>query len=470
MGSICALQTTAVEQISLSAIIGSLSYALDLTEGLPAGHSLRSCWVGMHVGQRMGMGSQELSHLYYTILLKDAGCSSNAARLFELYGTDERLIKRDFKQVDSDSLMHLGRFVLSHAGIGKSLHERVTRIMNLAQNGNEFATELVATRCERGASIARQLGFDDEVAAGIRCLDEHWNGHGKPARLVGPQIPLNARIALLSQVVDVFHSAGGVALALEEVGKRSGSWFDPDVVNAFNEVENLHDFWSGLTDDDLQQKVSLLEPESRVIRIDEGRLDTIAEAFAQVIDAKSPYTYGHSSRVAVYTLAVANAMGLSEARQRWLRRGALLHDIGKLGVSNAVLDKPGRLDAEEWEQVKSHAAHSEQILARLRIFSELSFVAGAHHERLDGKGYPRGLTAARIPLETRIITVADIFDAITADRPYRGPIPIPEAIALMEKERGTAIDGDCLDALKRSLPELDAGADQAATQLQPGVS
>lgn len=455
MNAMNAHRSPALDQVLLSEIIGSLSYALDLTEGLPAGHSLRSCWVGMHVGQRMGMNNHELSHLYYSTLLKDAGCSSNAARLFELYGADERLIKRDFKEVDSDSLMHLGRFVLSHAGVGKSLHERVTRIMNLAQNGNEFATELVATRCERGANIAQQLGFDDEVADGIRCLDEHWNGQGKPARLVGAQIPLNARIALLSQVVDVFHSAGGAALAIAEVNKRSGSWFDPDVVEAFNEVEKQTDFWVALIDNSLQQKVSLLEPESKVIRIDESRLDTIAEAFAQVVDAKSPYTYGHSSRVATYAMAVAKAMGLSETRQRWLRRGALLHDIGKLGVSNAVLDKPGKLDAYEWEQVKSHAAHSEQILARLDIFSELSFVAGAHHERLDGKGYPRGLKAEQICLETRIITVADIFDAITADRPYRGPIPVPEAIVIMEKERGTAIDGDCLDALKRVLPDLD---------------
>lgn len=443
-----------VEELSLSAIIGSLSYALDLTEGLPAGHSLRCCWVGMHVGQEMGMNSEALSHLYYTLLLKDAGCSSNAARLFELYGTDDRQVKRDFKQVDTDSLMRLGRFVLSHVGVGKSLHERVHRILSLAQNGEEFATELIATRCERGANISLHLGFDAEVAAGIRCLDEHWNGRGKPVRLSGAAIPLGSRIALLSQVVDVFHSAAGKAHVLAEVRKRSGAWFDPAVVEAFLEAQRQPGFWEGLSDDELQRRIEAIEPASGAVRIDEQRLDTIAEAFAQVVDAKSHYTYGHSARVATYTEAVAIRLGLQRERVRWLRRGALLHDIGKLGVSNGVLDKPGKLDANEWEQVKAHAAYSEQILARLDIFSELAFVAAAHHERLDGKGYPRGLAADKIPMETRIITVADIFDAITAERPYRGPIPVAEAIAMMEKERDAAIDGACLDALKQVLPEL----------------
>ncbi|MEW6415148.1 MAG: HD-GYP domain-containing protein [Pseudomonadota bacterium] len=444
----------AKQELSLSAIIGALSYALDLTEGLPAGHSLRCCWIGIHVGEQLGMDNEALSHLYYTLLLKDAGCSSNAARLFELYGTDDHQVKRDFKQVDTDSMLRLGRFVLSHVGVGKSLHERVSRILKLAQNGEEFATELITTRCERGARISLQLGFDEEVAAGIRCLDEHWNGRGKPARLAGEAIPLASRIALLAQVVEVFHSAEGQAHVVKEVRRRAGSWFDPAVVDAFLQAQQEPGFWEGLDDTGLQSRIAAIEPASKVVRIDEDRLDTIAEAFAQVVDAKSHYTYGHSARVATYTEAVATRLALPAGRVRWLRRGALLHDIGKLGVSNAVLDKPGRLEADEWAHVQAHATYSEQILSRLDIFSELAFVAAAHHERLDGKGYPRGIAADQIPLETRIITVADIFDAITAERPYRGPIPVVDAIAMMEKERGAAIDGGCLDALKQALPEL----------------
>lgn len=444
------------DKLLLSDIIGSLSYALDLTEGLPPGHCLRSCWVGMHIGRHYDMDNDALSHLYYTILLKDAGCSSNAARLFELYDADDRTVKNDFKLVDTDSLFQLGKFVLSHVGVGKSLHERVTKMMALAERGEEFARELVSTRCERGADIARQLGFDEEVALGVRYLDEHWNGKGKPFGLVGDAIPVNARIALLSQVVEVFYASGGKEFAVAEVKKRAGSWFDPALVAAFDTAQQATGFWDGFTCDNLQDLVCQLEPHSKVIEIDEQRLDTIAEAFAKVVDAKSPYTYGHSSRVAAYTLALAKRMGIAPARQQWLYRAALLHDIGKLGVSNGVLDKPGKLDDSEWEQVKAHAFYSEQILSRLNVFAELAQVAAAHHERLDGKGYPHGLVAAQITLETRIITTADIFDAITADRPYRGPIAVPDAIAIMEKECGTAIDPDCLEALKQALPELAA--------------
>lgn len=193
-------------RLLLSEIIGALSYALDLTEGLPAGHCLRSCWIGMHIGRHFGLESETLSHLYYTLLLKDAGCSSNAARLFQIYGVDDRTLKHDFKSIDTDSLVELGKFVLSHTGIGKSLHQRVSKLLTLAEHGEDFARELVSTRCERGADIARQLGFEEEVALGVRYLDEHWNGKGKPFGLAGADIPVSARIALLAQVIEVFHA------------------------------------------------------------------------------------------------------------------------------------------------------------------------------------------------------------------------------------------------------------------------
>ena len=173
-----------------------------------------------------------------------------------------------------------------------------------------------------------------------------------------------------------------------------------------------------------------------------------------MVDSKSPYTAGHSVRVALYTDMIAETLGLSPERRRWLKRGALLHDVGKLGVSNSVLDKPGKLDDDEWAAVKAHAAYTEVILSRIEAFSELARVSAAHHARLDGKGYPRGVMADEICLETRIITTADIFDAITAERPYRGAVPVPKTLEIMAENVGTAIDAQCFDALKQALARL----------------
>ena len=443
-------------QLRLSEVIGALSYALDMTEGQPPGHCLRGCWIGMHVGNALGLGADELSDLYYTLLVKDVGCSSNAARLWELYGGDDLKLKHDVKTVDTDSLLQLGKFVLEHAGPGEKLRERIRRIIRLGRDADALANEVVQTRCERGADIVRRLGFSDRVADGVYCLDEHWNGKGRPKGIARSDIPLGARVALLSQVADVFHTVSGPDEARAEIFRRSGTWFDPRVAAAFDALSASPEFWAGLASDGLDERIAALEPAQRVIMIDEDRLDIVAEAFANIVDAKSSFTYGHSVRVARYTDAVAAKLGIPADRRRWLKRAALLHDIGKLGVSNSVLDKPGKLDEAEWIAVKRHAQLSENILMRISVFKDLAPVAAAHHERLDGKGYPRGLGDNEIGLETRIITVADIFDAITAERPYRGPIPIPQALAIMEKERGTAIDGACLDALKACVPEFEA--------------
>lgn len=440
-----------VSQVRMSEVLGSLSYALDLTEGQPPGHSLRCCWIAMHVGQELRLSPELLSDLYYSTLLKDVGCSSNAARLWELYGGDERLTKYDFKTIDSQSLLQIGRFVLEHAGPGEALRKRIVRVLNLARHGETLATEIVQTRCERGADIVRRLGFDEHVAASIYALDEHWNGKGRPQGLKGEAIPLISRIALLAQVVDAFHATGGREAAQAEASRRAGTWFDPAVVAAFDMASVRPELWHGLNLENLDSRVAALEPLSAAILMDEERLDRVAEAFAAVIDAKSSFTSGHSERVTQYADAIARHIGISPTYRRWLRRAALLHDIGKLGISNAILDKPDRLSADEWQAVKRHAELSETILQRSHIFRDLAQIAGAHHERLDGTGYPRQLHGKQIPLGARIIMVADIFDAITAERPYRGPMAVDEAVALLERDREIAVDGRCLDALRAHL-------------------
>ena len=450
-------QTAATFQptdLKLSELIGSLSYALDITEGQPPGHCLRCCWIGTHIGRRIGLPEAQLWELYYTLLLKDLGCSSNAARICELYLTDDLNFKQDYKKV-GDSLPQVLGFVLKHTGLNAGLAERFRSVMTILRDGREIARDLVATRCQRGAEIAGLLRFPQGVSDGIYSLDEHWNGQGKPARIAGEAIPVYSRIALLAQVIDVFNTASGREAALREVRARAGQWFDPGLVAAFEEVAQSDTFWTVLASEHIDTAVAELQPEGKAQHpLDDDYLDDIAAAFGQVVDAKSPYTSGHSERVALYTDMIAEALGLDPQRRRWLKRGALLHDVGKLGVSNSVLDKAGALDRAEWDAVKLHAQFTETILGRIAPFRELAAIAGAHHERLDGTGYPRGLGADDINIETRIITTADIFDAITAERPYRGAIPIPQALEMMAKTVGSALDPACFDALKRAVEKV----------------
>ena len=447
--------------IRLAELLGALSHALDMTEGQPEGHCVRCCWIGVRIGAQLGMEGQALSDLYYTLLLKDLGCSSNAARICELYLADDIAFKRDFKTVD-DSLAAALRFVFTRTGLKSGLSERIRAIVTILRDGGEISRELIETRCHRGADIAGRMRFPDAVKDGIRALDEHWNGRGKPAGLAGETIPRNANIALLAQVVDIFHTERGRCAALAEVRARSGTWFDPALVAAFLETQNSLDFWLELKRPDIQDRVLMMDPALSSARVDEEYLDDIAAAFADVVDAKSPFTADHSSRVTLYADMIAEEMGLAEDHRRWLRRAALLHDIGKLAVSNQILDKPGKPDADEWASIRSHPAHSRDVLGRIAAFRDIAPVAGAHHERLDGKGYPSGLKGDEICLEARILTVADVFDALSADRPYRAAMPVEKALEILEADVDAAFDGACVAALKAGLARLGTGAAVAA--------
>jgi len=440
------------QSMKMSELISALSHALDMTEGQPPGHCIRTCWIGMQLEQAIGLQADQLWELYYTILLKDLGCSSNAARICKLYSTDDLNFKHDFKTVDG-SMKQVLNFVLQHTGVQKGLAERFKQTLSVMRNGTKWSNELMQTRCERGADIAKQLRFNESVAEGIRGLDEHWNGGGQPYGLEGDAISMYSRIALLSQVVDVFFTGTNRYACLKEVKKRRDSWFDPSLVDSFLTIAD-DTFWAALASTNIAEQIIQLEPAQFQVALDEDYIDEIAAAFGQVVDSKSPFTAGHSERVALITELLAKELGYSEERRRWLKRAALLHDVGKLGISNSILDKPDKLTDEEFITIKLHPKFTGEILSRIGAFKELADVAQSHHERMDGKGYPLGLQGDEVTMDTRIITTADIFDAITADRPYRGPIPVPRALEMMAEHLDTQIDRQCYEALLKVSDEF----------------
>jgi HD-GYP domain-containing protein (c-di-GMP phosphodiesterase class II) len=181
------------------------------------------------------------------------------------------------------------------------------------------------------------------------------------------------------------------------------------------------------------------------IAADEARLDRIADAFALIVDAKSPFTFAHSRRVATCAVAINARLGDEGVDAVRLRRAALLHDLGKLTVPNRVLDKPGTLDAEEWALIRQHPAYTLSVLERVPAFRQFAVDSANHHEWIDGKGYCRGLTGADLSTTARILAVADVVDALSADRPYREGMPPERVRAILDSESGTHFDRTCVD-------------------------
>jgi HD-GYP domain-containing protein (c-di-GMP phosphodiesterase class II) len=433
--------------IRLSEVIAAMSYALDITEGQPQGHAARTCLIGMRIAQQIGLPAVDQSALFYALLLKDLGCSSNAAKMCYLFGADDRTVKRDIKTVDWKKSADSFKFVREHVAPAGTRLEKLLRIVAMALEGPGGPKKLIQTRCERGASIARRLGFPEATAMAIHQLDEHWNGKGHPLGLAGEQISLLGRILGLAQTVEVFFSQQGLTAALDIARERRGRWFDPALVDAFLALEGDVEFWRRVQRPEPIREVAEFEPPDAVQEADEARLDAIAAAFADVVDAKSPWTYRHSTGVAEIAAGMAGALGFSPEEVREVRRMGLLHDMGKLGVSNMILDKPAKLDEAEFAELKKHPEHTERIVGRVAGMSALAEIAGAHHEKINGRGYHRGIAAGELPLAARLLTVADVFEALTAARPYREGLPVDRVLAMMDADVGEGLCGEAFAGL-----------------------
>ncbi len=440
--------------ISFSEIISALSFAIDLTEGAVPGHALRTCLLGMRLAEHAGIPRRKLNSLYYALLLKDIGCSSNAARLCQIVGGDERAFKHTVKRDDWTNphrsrrrmLKTLWKQVLPEA----SALRRGVRIVRMGISRKKNNQEMFALRCDRGAEIAHKLGLSDDTSAAIHALDEHWDGTGYPAQRVGKGIPQLARILAVAQHLDAFASEDGTRVAIEVLRQRSGTWFDPALVHTAVELDLAGTLWTGCRSTDapetLRAAVLACEPHTGT-GVGEKKIDDLCEAFADVVDAKSPFTYRHSIGVAETSVIIALRLGLGQDRVQVVRRAALLHDLGKLSVPNTILDKPGRLNEAEIKIVGEHAGLTRRILARIDSFAELAQIAGAHHERLDGSGYPDHLLSEELSLEARIVAVADVYSAMTEARPYRKALTHNEAFTQLTTLVPDQLDSRCVQAL-----------------------
>ena len=316
-------------------------------------------------------------------------------------------------------------------GRGEPILARLARLGRLAALGPKAEQELFQIRCDRGAAIALDLGLSRATADAIRAMDEHWDGGGQPARLRRDAIPLLAQIVGIAQVTEIFWADRGLTQALGVLTRRSGRWFNPALVRAMRVLARNDQFWEHLRTIDPVELLRAVAPATALAVADDAALDRVVDAFAGVIDAKSPYTHDHSRRVSEYAVAAATRLGFSPQRLTRLKRTALLHDIGKLGVSNSILDKPGALTPPEWASMREHTRHTFEILDRVPVFREVAFDAACHHERLDGTGYHLGLTGAALSPSARVLAVADVTDALRSDRPYRAGLEVDRVTAML---------------------------------------
>ncbi len=274
---------------------------------------------------------------------------------------------------------------------------------------------------------------------------------GRGAEMVrGDEIPQLSRVLAVAQHLDVFATEKNPELAISVLCERGERWFDPELVQVVLELDAKGRLWSKcLAADPIEATREIvlgMQPDlSQHIEGDE--IDRICEAFAAVVDAKSPFTYRHSKGVADVATGLATALSLSSERVQLVRRAALLHDLGKLAVPNTILDKSSDLTADEWDIVVQHPRLTKEILARIDSFAELAEIAGAHHEKLDGSGYPDGLSGSQICLEARIIAVADIYQAMTEGRPYRAGMSHTEAMRTLTRLAPVKLDSHCVAAL-----------------------
>jgi HD-GYP domain-containing protein (c-di-GMP phosphodiesterase class II) len=429
--------------VRLAELVAALSLGVDLGFGQPMEHVLRQCLIALRLAERVGLDEQDRAVVYYTALLVNVGCHTDAHEQARWFGDDIAL--KAGKYDHQLGTLRAAAAGMRRIGAGRPPLHRFRVAVEFAVFGHRDVDDMIAQHARIARSLAEQLGLADDILAALAAAYEMWDGRGWPGELEGDAIPMASRIAQMAEFVEVAHRTGGIEAATTMARRRGGRQFDPEL--AARLCADAGEIFDGLDKLQTWDAVIAAEPALAVVLSGE-RVETALSAIANFIDLKSPYTLGHSRAVSDLGAAAATQLGLGDGEIRTVCHAGLVHDFGRLGVSNAIWDKPGPLGAGEWERVRMHPYLTERMLCQSEALAPLGRIAVQHRERLDGSGYPRALVGRAISRPARIIAAADAYQAMREPRPYRPALSAEAAATQLRADvRAGRLDAEVSEAL-----------------------
>ncbi len=426
--------------VRLIEIVAALSMASDLGIGQSTGHLMRSCLLAGALGERTGLADDDRAMLHLVALLGWVGCVASSRDVAATFG-DDIAYRSTYYDLDLRPLPFLG-YLLGHGGRHRPLPGRVATVGAAMAQGPGALHRSLHEHCLVTAAIARRLGIDRNVCDLITFTFARWDAKGVPRGCGGSDLPAVVGLWHLADIAEVHHRRGGVDHAIDAVRSRRGGQLVPVYVDAF--CTHATELFAELPDDPFDAVIA----GGSEVRLTDTELDGALATIADYVDLKSPWFSGHSRAVADLARRAAVQMGLPGSDVVLTQRAGLVHDLGRVGVSNSIWDKPGPLSADESEQARMHAYLGERMFAPFPGLRPLGAVAAMAHERLDGTGYHRGLAGHGVPIPARILAAADCYEAISSEQPYRPAHTAGETATVLRREADAdRLDRDVVEAV-----------------------
>jgi HD-GYP domain-containing protein (c-di-GMP phosphodiesterase class II) len=422
-------------------LLGGLSLVTDIGTGSPLEESLKRCLVASRLAKIIGCTDGEVSDVLYTALLQHLGCTAYAHEVARVWGDDVVTTRVNFLS-SSGEAADIWRVWIP--GMARATGRSKARVLaTTVVTARQMNAEGTQATCEVARGASQGLGLPQPVQDGLSHMFAMWNGKGLPST-AGETIPLAARIMQVAFTAVMFALHANTEVAVAEIRRRAGTQLDPGLADLL--IQRADELVADLDQIDAYQAVLDAEP-APVRRVQQVELGTVARTFGNLVDLKSPWLRGHSAAVGDLAAAAGGILGRGEDLDT-LRIAGYLHDLGRVGVSSAIWDKPGPLTTAEQDQARLHAYHSERILARIPPLMSLATLAGQHHERSDGSGYHRGLTAAQLSMPSRVLACADAYRTMIEDRAHRKGIAAARAADRLEAETHAGrLDADAAGAV-----------------------